>query len=83
MKKPDDTLLLITTGSDESETASDPGDTIKVRIGEKNIEIIEHEDKTSVDIYDDEDEKMKKMTFPACQMKIKSSGDIGPAWKSD
>jgi len=52
-----DTLLLITTGSDESETASDPQDTIKVRIGEKNIEIIEHEDKTSVDIYDNEDEE--------------------------
>ncbi len=52
-----DTLLLITTGSDESETASDPQDTIKVRIGEKNIEIIEHEDKTSVDIYDNEDDE--------------------------
>jgi hypothetical protein len=48
-----DTVLLITTGSNESAKATESGDTIKVRIGNKNIDIIEHEEKTSVDIYED------------------------------
>ncbi len=48
-----DTLPLVTSGADESpKGGASSDDTIKVRIGDKNIEIIEHEDKTSVDIYD-------------------------------
>ncbi|MBN2274808.1 MAG: PorT family protein [Bacteroidales bacterium] len=69
---PEDTTIITGT-TDVSAGEHESGDTVKVRIGDKNIQIIEKDEKTHIEIFDNENEEVED-TFCVSKKKQKFRG---------